>query len=55
VDDHPNGDSSARLSEHNNKKVKSTKGYAPYRLIHTEEFENKAEARKREIRLKKHS
>ena len=42
-----------RLREHNNKKVRSTKAYAPWRLALTEEYVAKTEARKREIELKR--
>jgi len=37
-----------RLKIHNSCKVKSTKVYAPLKLIHNEEFETRIEARKRE-------
>ena len=37
-----------RLFEHTNGLVKSTKNRRPLTLIHTEKFENKAEALKRE-------
>ena len=33
-------------------KVNSTKPYGPFRLIHTEEFQTKSEAMKREKELK---
>lgn len=42
-----------RLREHNQKKVRSTKAYAPYRLIKTEQFATKREARQRELQLKR--
>lgn len=41
-----------RLSTHNSGKVRSTKAYMPYKLVHTEAFQSKTEARKREIFLK---
>jgi putative endonuclease len=44
-----------RIREHNQGKTKSIKHKVPYKLIHTEEFESKTEARKRELRLKKSS
>ena len=41
-----------RLNSHNSGKVRSTKAYKPYTLVYKEEYENKTEARKREIFLK---
>ena len=41
-----------RLDYHNSGKVFSTKGYRPWRLFHTEEFETRIEARIREKQLK---
>ena len=41
-----------RLAEHNSGKMAFTKRYKPWRLIHHEEFETLAEARKREGYLK---
>jgi len=41
-----------RLNAHNWGKVRSTKAYKPYSLVYKEEFENKTDARKREIFLK---
>lgn len=41
-----------RISEHNNGLVKSTKHRRPFEIIHTEFFENKADALKREKQLK---
>ncbi|MEL7145595.1 MAG: GIY-YIG nuclease family protein [Bacteroidota bacterium] len=41
-----------RLEEHNKGYNKTTKPYAPFQLIHTEEFETRVEARKREKYLK---
>ncbi len=41
-----------RLSEHNRGRVRSTKFYAPYKLIHLEKFATKTEARRRELELK---
>ena len=38
----------SRLKQHNMGKVKSTKAYRPYYLIHAEEFTSKTEALKRE-------
>ena len=42
-----------RLGTHNNGSVRSTKPYRPWKLVHTETFCDKKEARKREIFLKK--
>jgi putative endonuclease len=41
-----------RLRQHNLKQNKSTKVYAPWKLIHQEEFQTRIEARKREKYLK---
>jgi putative endonuclease len=41
-----------RLKEHNEGKNRSTKGFAPFELVHVEEFEERTEARKREKHLK---
>ena len=41
-----------RLSEHNCGRTKSTKPYIPWQLFYREEFENRIEARNREIYLK---
>jgi len=41
-----------RLKEHNAGKTKSTKPYIPWKVLHTEIFENKNEAYKREWHLK---
>ena len=37
-----------RLEQHNGKQSKSTKAFVPWRIIHTEEFETRMEARKKE-------
>ena len=42
-----------RLEYHNAGKVRSTKPYIPYKLLHAEKFPTKREARQREILLKK--
>jgi putative endonuclease len=44
-----------RIKEHNQGKTKSIKHKVPYNLIHTEEFDSKTEARKRELKLKRSS
>ena len=44
-----------RLKDHNQGKTRSIKHKIPFELIYREEFENKTEAFKREIRLKKNS
>ena len=41
-----------RLKYHNSGKVKSTKPFKPWRIVHIEEFENKQTAREREKYLK---
>jgi putative endonuclease len=41
-----------RLEIHNKKKVRSTKGHAPFKIIYTETFSTRSEACKREIYLK---
>ena len=41
-----------RLKEHNNGRVKSTKGRRPLKLIYFEEFDDYGLARKREMYLK---
>ena len=42
-----------RLRRHNKGDVKSTKFYGPWELVYFEKFDNKKDARKREIFLKK--
>jgi putative endonuclease len=44
-----------RIKEHNQGKTKSIKHKIPYKLLHTEEFNSKTEARKRELKLKRSS
>ena len=41
-----------RLNEHNSKKSKSTKAYAPFELVYSEIVETRAMARFREKQLK---
>ena len=41
-------DIDSRLKTHNSGKVKSTKAFKPWILVHTEQFETRIEARKRE-------
>jgi len=41
-----------RLKDHNYGKTKSTKNRRPFRLIYSEQFNNRLEARTREIELK---
>ncbi|MCF7812156.1 GIY-YIG nuclease family protein [Candidatus Gracilibacteria bacterium] len=41
-----------RISEHTTGKEKTTRAYAPFRLIHFESFQTRPEARKREKFLK---
>ena len=46
-------DTEKRLIEHNKGKTKSTKNRIPFVLKYKEEYNNKTEARRREIKLKK--
>ena len=41
-----------RLNEHNSGKTKSTKGYVPWVIAHTEKFATKSEAFRREQEIK---
>lgn len=41
-----------RLKEHNSGKTRSTKAYAPWKIVYTEVFETKSEAYRREIEIK---
>jgi putative endonuclease len=41
-----------RIDQHNSGSNKTTKAYAPFRIIHVEAFPTRPEARKREIYLK---
>nr|WP_299345753.1 GIY-YIG nuclease family protein [Allomuricauda sp.] len=41
-----------RISGHNSGNTKSTKNYAPWKVVHVEEFDTRPEARKRELYLK---
>ena len=41
-----------RIYQHNHKSGRSTKPYAPYKLIYTESFDERVSARKREKYLK---
>ena len=43
-----------RIERHNSGRVKSTKPYLPWEIIHSEEFETKVESLKREKELKTH-
>lgn len=45
-------DLKTRLETHNRKKVRSTKGHAPFELIYFEMFSSRPEACKREMHLK---
>ena len=44
-----------RIQEHNQGKTRSIKHKLPFKLVYLEEFDNKTEARKREIRIKKNN
>ena len=41
-----------RLTEHNRGYNRSTKGKGPFRLVHSETFTTRPEARRREVHLK---
>jgi putative endonuclease len=41
-----------RLNQHNSGHNKTTRAYAPFRLIHSESFLTRVEARHREMQLK---
>ncbi|GEM_PF-2758467 len=41
-----------RIKDHNAGKTRSTKGYRPLKVIHTEEYASREEAYKRELFLK---
>ena len=45
-------DLKSRVKEHNSGRVKSTKHYVPWKLIHSEEYSTRVKARNREKRLK---
>lgn len=45
-------DLEARLKRHNSRKVKSTKAYAPWRIVYFEKFSTKNEAYRREKQIK---
>jgi putative endonuclease len=42
-----------RLERHNAGTVKSTKAYTPWKIVHTEEFESRSDAVRREHEIKK--
>lgn len=44
-----------RLIEHNAKLNKSTKPYAPFKLVHSEEFGTRSEAFEREQQIKRYN
>ena len=46
------GNMALRIRQHNKGMTKSTKGYRPWRLVFSELYETRIEARKREIYLK---
>jgi putative endonuclease len=45
-------DISKRLHQHNSGKVKSTKNYLPYFLVHYEQYDSRQVAYKRELQIK---
>lgn len=42
-------DLESRINRHNQKRERSTKAYAPFNLIYSEQVKTRSEARKREI------
>jgi len=44
-----------RLFEHNSGRVRSTKAYIPWHMVHKEVYDTKMDARNREAELKRHS
>ena len=49
------GDIAKRLAYHNQGRVRSTKHRTPFRLLHSEEFDSRQEARNREKYLKSYA
>lgn len=45
-------DPNKRLNEHNFGKVRSTKPYRPWNIVHIEKYRDRVEARQREVILK---
>jgi putative endonuclease len=45
-------DTIRRLADHNSGKVKSTKPYRPWTIIHSERYSTRVKARRREVELK---
>ena len=45
-------DLQSRLKEHNNGKVRYTKGHRPYKIWYYEKYETKSETQKRELYFK---
>ncbi len=43
-----------RLHRHNTARVKSTKKYLPWKIVHTEIYSTKSEAYRRELAIKKY-
>ncbi len=44
----------SRLAEHNRGKVRSTKAFAPWKVVYTETYGSKSEAFRREMEIKKY-
>ncbi len=42
-----------RLADHNAKRVRSTKAFAPYKLVYAERFSSTTAARQREYQIKR--
>ena len=49
------GNLKERLKKHNNGGVRSTKPYRPWKILHTESFSSRTEARQRETELKRNN
>ena len=49
------GNLDERFKKHNRGGVRSTKPYLPWRILHTEHFSSRTEARRREMELKRNS
>ena len=47
------GDWRGRLRQHNSGKVRSTKAYKPWEMVRLEEHQDRTEARKRELQIKR--
>ncbi len=43
-----------RLNQHNNNQTRSLKNKGPFEVVHTEQYDNPTEARKRELQIKRY-